>query len=285
MSEAVLNRETAPASAHSSALSRSVGRIGAMILRYWWLLVGSWPRILSVIYWPVVSMVMWGFVQQYIQRAGSSTMSAAMSFLIGAVILWDILFRGQIGFSMSFFEEIWSRNLGHLLVSPLRLWEFVLALMTASVARAVLSLVPASLLAIWMFNFSVYSMGFALGLFFLALIMFGWALGLFVSGLVMRFGQSAEEIAWGIVFTILPLCGVYYPTTILPPAIRWLSYALPPKYIFDAMRSILRDQHFDMQLLFASFGLDVVYIGLAAAAFLFFLGQAREKGILLSVGE
>ncbi len=136
-----------------------------------------------------------------------------------------------------------------------------------------------------MFNFSVYGMGPALGLFFLALIMFGWALGLFVSGLVMRFGQSAEEIAWGIVFTILPLCGVYYPTSILPPAIRWLSYALPPKYIFDAMRSILRDQRFDMHLLIASFALDALYIALAASVFLLFLGQARDKGILLSVGE
>lgn len=285
MSEIAINAKEGAAAPETSAASRSLGRIGAMILRYWWLLVGSWPRILSVIYWPIVSMVMWGFVQKFIQSSGANAMSAAMSFLIGAVILWDILFRSQIGFSLSFFEEIWSRNLGHLLVSPLKLWEFVLALMTASIARAVLSLIPASLLAIWLFNFSVYGMGPALGLFFLALIMFGWALGLFVSGLVMRFGQSAEEIAWGSVFTILPLCGVYYPTSILPPAIRWLSYALPPKYIFDAMRSILRDQHFDGGLLIASFSLDAVYIALAAGAFLLFLDQARDRGILLSVGE
>jgi len=285
MSDIALENEGAASALASSAARRSLGRIGAMILRYWWLLVGSWPRILSVLYWPVVSMMMWGFVQKFIQSSGPSAMSTAMSFLVGAVILWDVLFRGQIGFSMSFFEEIWSRNLGHLLVSPLRLWEFILALMTASIARAVLSLIPASLLAIWMFNFSVYAMGPALGLFFLALITFGWALGLFVSGLVMRFGQSAEEIAWGIIFTILPLCGVYYPTTVLPPAIRWLSYALPPKYIFDAMRSILRNQRFDAHLLITAFSLDAVYIALAAGAFRFFLGQARDRGILLSVGE
>jgi ABC-2 type transport system permease protein len=269
----------------SRAVSRSAGRIGAMVLRYWWLLVGSWPRILSLIYWPVVSMVMWGFVQKFIQSSGSSSVTAAMSFLIGAVILWDILFRGQIGFSMSFFEEIWSRNLGHLLVSPLRLWEFIAALTTASFARAVLSLIPASLMAIWMFNFSVWAMGPALALFFLSLIMFGWALGLCVAGLVTRFGQSAEEIAWGIVFTILPLCGVYYPTSVLPGALRWISFGLPPKYVFDAMRQILRTQSFDPNLLVAAYGLDLVYLAFGGFVFLLFLHQARNRGILLSVGE
>jgi ABC-2 type transport system permease protein len=284
MTEAVLQRARAPEFASAGA-ARSLGRIGAMMLRYWWLLVGSWTRVLSVLYWPVVSMMMWGFVQKFIQSSGSSTVTAAMSFLIGAVILWDVLFRGQIGFSMSFFEEIWSRNLGHLLVSPLRLWEFVLALMTASFARALLSIIPSALIANWLFHFSVFAMGFYLALFFLALLMFGWALGLFVAGLVLRFGQSAEEIAWGIVFTLLPICGVYYPTTILPPAIRWLSYGLPPKYIFDAMRGILRDQQVDLGLLIASFSLDAVYLAAAACVFMLFLGQARDKGILLSVGE
>ena len=40
--------------------------------------------------------------------------------LIGAVILWDILFRGQLGFSISFLEEMWARNLGNLMMSPLK---------------------------------------------------------------------------------------------------------------------------------------------------------------------
>ncbi len=41
-------------------------RVGAMVLRYWYLLRSSWPRMLDLIYWPTVQMLMWGFLQIYI---------------------------------------------------------------------------------------------------------------------------------------------------------------------------------------------------------------------------
>lgn len=268
----------------TSEIAASLNRIGAMLLRYWFLIRGSWPRVFSLMYWPTVSMLMWGFIQKFLMDQGGP-MAQAVGFLIGAVILWDVLFRGQLGFSLSFFEEIWSRNLGHLLVSPLRAHEFILALMASSFLRCLISVVPASLIAIILFDFSVYAMGLALGAFFFSLMVFGWALGLLVAGLVMRFGQSAEEIAWAIVFAILPLCGVYYPTRVLGEPLHALSFALPPKYVFDAMRDILQNQAFDPRLLGAAFALDLVYLALGLAAFLFFLDRARVRGMLLAVGE
>ena len=60
----------------------------------------------------------------------------AGGIFIGAVLLWDILFRGQLGFSISFLEEMWSRNLGNLMISPLRPIEFVCALMIMSLDPA-----------------------------------------------------------------------------------------------------------------------------------------------------
>ena len=40
--------------------------------------------------------------------------------LLAAVMLWDVLFRSQLGVTLSFLEEMWSRNLANLFVSPLR---------------------------------------------------------------------------------------------------------------------------------------------------------------------
>jgi len=96
----------------------SVHRIGAMILRYWYLLLSSWPRLLELLYWPVMQVVTWGFLQTYIAQ-NANFFARAGGTLIGAVILWDILFRGQLGFSISFLEEMWARNLGNLMMSPL----------------------------------------------------------------------------------------------------------------------------------------------------------------------
>src|ERR1700741_4284262 len=140
---------TAPAA--SAAFSPR--RVAAMVLRYWYLLRSSWPRLLDLIYWPAVQMLMWGFLQLYIsQNAGSFFVRAGGTF-IGAVLLWDILFRGQLGFSLSFLEEMWSRNLGNLMMSPLRPFEFIAALMVMSVVRLAIGAVPVTLLAIAFFGF------------------------------------------------------------------------------------------------------------------------------------
>ena len=47
-------------------------------------------------------------------------MAQAFGVLLAGVLLWEMLFRGQIGLALSFLEEMWARNLGNLFVSPLR---------------------------------------------------------------------------------------------------------------------------------------------------------------------
>src|SRR5436305_1276431 len=125
-------------------------RVGAMVLRYWFLLRSSWPRMLELIYWPAVQMLMWGFLQLYISTNAGFFARAGGTF-IGAVLLWDILFRGQLGFSISLLEEMWARNLANLMISPLRPIEFVIALMIMSVVRLSLGAVPVTFLAIAFF--------------------------------------------------------------------------------------------------------------------------------------
>src|ERR1700677_3543975 len=127
-------------------------RIAAMVERYWYLLRSSWPRLLELIYWPAVQMLMWGFLQLYIAQNAGFFARAGGTF-IGAVLLWDILFRGQLGFSVSFLEEMWSRNLGNLMMSPLRPFEFIAALMVMSLVRLAIGAIPVTFLAIAFFGF------------------------------------------------------------------------------------------------------------------------------------
>src|SRR5436305_7800260 len=133
-------------------------RINAMVLRYWYLLMSSWPRLLELIYWPALQIITWGFLQSYIAQ-NDSFFARAGGTLIGAVILWDILFRGQLGFSISFLEEVWARNLGNLMMSQLTPVEFLLALMPMSVIRLAIGIIPMTLLALVFFHFNVYSLG------------------------------------------------------------------------------------------------------------------------------
>jgi ABC-2 type transport system permease protein len=259
-------------------------RIGAMVLRYWYLLRSSWSRLLDLVYWPAVQMLTWGFLQIYVdQNAGF--FARAGGVFIGAVLLWDILFRGQLGFSVSFLEEMWARNIGNLMMSPLRHYEFVAALMIMSLVRLAIGTVPVSLLAIAFFGFNLYGLGLALALFFLNLILTSWAVGLVTSGLVLRNGLGAENMAWTIMFLFLPLACVYYPVATLPHWLQWASWLLPPTYVFEGMRALLLDQAFRADLMLQAFVLNVVWFAAAVVVFLKLLQSARVHGSLLQTGE
>jgi ABC-2 type transport system permease protein len=265
-------------------MNGSVRRIGAVVLRHWYLISGSLPRLLELCYWPMVQMILWGFIQKFLNTQ-SAYFAQAAGLLLAAVMLWDVLFRGQISLAISFFEEVYSRNLGHLLATPLRPWEYILSLMAASAIRTIIGIVPASLLAIWFFGFSVYSLGFALALFFFSLIAFGWSIGLFVSGLVLRYGLGAESFAWAFIFALAPLSGVYYPTSILPHWLQFLSAVLPASYIFNGMRAILLHETVRWDLLAVAGALNLFWLAAGVTAFLWFHQAARERGTLLQLGE
>jgi len=259
-------------------------RVAAMMLRYWYLLRSSWPRLLDLVYWPTVQMLTWGFLQYYIATNAGFFARAGGTF-IGAVLLWDILFRGQLGFSISFLEEMWSRNIGNLMMSPLRPSEFITALMVMSVVRLSIGAVPVTLLAIAFFGFNLYALGLALVAFFFNLMLTSWAIGIFVSGLILRNGMGAENFAWSIMFLFMPLTCVYYPVTTLPVWLQPVAWLLPPTYVFEGMRSLLIDKVFRPDLMLDALGLNLVLFAAGVAGFLALLRSARRHGSLMQTGE
>lgn len=266
------------------ALDISPSRVAAMVRRYWYLLRSSWPRLLDLIYWPAVQMLMWGFLQLYVAE-NAGFFARAGGVFIGAVLLWDILFRGQLGFSISFLEEMWSRNLANIMMSPLRPVEFIAALMIMSVVRLLIGMIPVSLLAIAFFGFNLWGLGLALAAFFANLIFTSWAIGIFVAGLLLRNGLGAESMAWTIMFLFLPLTCVYYPVDVLPGFLQVVAWALPPTYVFEGMRALIIDHVFRADLMIQSLAFNVVLFAAASFAFLKLLQSAREQGTLLQTGE
>ncbi len=146
-------------------------------MRYLYLLKSSWPRALELVYWPTMQMILWGFTSQFLMT-NSAYVARAAGVLLGAVLLWDVMFRGQLGVSVSFLEELWSRNLGQLFITPLRPSEWALSLVAMSLVRVLIGMVPAALLAIPLYHYSIFTLGLPLIAFFTLLLVMGWALGL-----------------------------------------------------------------------------------------------------------
>jgi len=237
-----------------------------MLLRYLYLLRSSWPRTLEMLYWPTLQMLIWGFMSQFLY-SNSSYVFRAFGVLLAAVMLWDVLFRGQLGLSMSFLEEMWARNLGHLFVTPLRPYEWVLSLLSMSMIRVLLGILPAALLAIPLYHYSIFAMGLPLLAFFVALLIMGWALGLAICGLILRQGMGAEGLAWTVVFTLSPISCVYYPVSTLPGWLQHAAWALPSTYVFEGMRTVLFTGVFRSDYFFTALVLDTSMWGWAPPSF------------------
>lgn len=266
------------------ALVLSLRRIRAVCRRHMYLLLRSWPRLVSMAYYPTVTMILWAFVTLYLAPTNSFLQSAP-GFFIGAVLLWDVLFRGQLGVSLTFVEEIYSRNLGNLFVSPLRLHELVIGQLALSVLRTLIGVGGACLFAWLLFRYSIFSMGLPLVAFFSGLLVFGWAIGLAVSAMLLRFGLGAEELAWAAIFLIAPVSGVYYPIDVLPAPLQAIAHMIPAAHVFEGMRGVLLRGVFDATLLWQALGLDAVYLGVGVVLFALSVQGARRRGTLLQMGE
>lgn len=259
-------------------------RVGALLLRQLYVLRSSWPRLLELAYWPTVQMILWGFVTLFFMQH-SSWVAQAAGVLISAVLLWDVLFRSNLGVSVTFMEEMWARNLSSLFASPMRPHELVVSLAIMSLIRTVISVLPAMLLAPPLFGVSVFALGLPLAAFFANLLLFGWCIGLVVAALVLRLGLGAESLAWVVVFALAPVSGVYYPIDVLPHWLQPVAWSLPSAYVFEGMREVLFEGRFRLDLLAAGAGLNVVYVALATAFFLYICRVARQRGLLLQQGE
>jgi ABC-2 type transport system permease protein len=267
----------------------SAKRVGAMLLRYGYMLRATRTRILDIVYWPFVQMLTWGFLQTYLVQAGAlqspGGAGQAAGTLIGAILLWDILLRGQQGFSFSFIEEMWSRNLPNILMSPLRPAEFVLSLILMSLIRLAVGVLPVTLFAILFFGFNLWALGVAFGAFFVVLMFFAWSVGLLVSGLLLRLGLGAENLVWSLMFIVQPLGAVYYPVTTLPGWLQPICWTLPPTYVFEGLRAALIDHVVRWDLMAQGFAIDAFLFTLASIAFGLLLKSARRAGTLLQTGE
>jgi len=260
-------------------------RVWGLMYRHLALYRRSWPRLLELMYWPVLQMVVWGFVTAYLAGTQGGPAAIAAGALLGGVLLWEITLRSQMGFAISFLEEVWSRNLGHLFVSPLKPWEMLAGLAAMSLLRTLVGVLPAMGLAFGLYGFGLWSLGPVLVLYFALLMVMGWAVALAVTALILRHGAGAEALAWGVMFGIAPFTAVFYPVSVLPEWLQPVALAIPAAHVFEGMRAALLDGRIALDHLLWAFLLNGVWLAVAAWIFLAQFHQARVRGALLNIGE
>lgn len=242
-----------------------LSRTLALLERQWYLLRGSPTRIVPLFGFVAIDILLWGFITRYLDTTARDVDFVAS--LLGAVVFWDYCVRVLHGVTMTFFEDVWSRNFLNIFASPLALSEYLAGQVLSSLFTSALGLLGMVLVASLVFGWSIGVYGVAAVPFVLVLFLFGIAMGILGASVILRWGPSAEWFVWPIPAIIAPFGGVYYPISTLPAWMQPIAHVLPVPYVFEALRAIAAGQPFQPLSLALGFGIALLYV--VAACWLF----------------
>lgn len=253
--------------------------VRALVLKYAYICSRNTFRAMDVFFWPVMDLLVWGFLTIYMLKV-SAAVPSAITFLIGAIIMWNILYRSQQVVCVSFLDDVWSRNLLNIFAGPVRIREYVASACLMGLLQSVVVLVILAAIAAMFYSFNVLNLGLHLGALFANLLFMGWAAGIATTGIIVRWGPPAEALAWAIPFLLQPFSAVFYPVSILPQWMQPLAYIVPASHVFEGMRELLATGTMAEHHFWCALGLNVVYMILSCLIFRSFFEEARRKGLL-----
>lgn len=255
----------------------SYKRVYAVFLRQFLLMRHSLPRILQIFYWSTFDLFIWGVITKYLGGIGGEKFGF-LTILIGAIILWNFFTRVMAGITVSFLEDIWSRNFINLFTSPLSIGEYIAGLTLVSAMNTFLSITVMSALAWFFMSYNIFQFDFYLLPFIFTLFISGWSLGIIATSTILYFGPAVEIFVWTLPTFIMPFAGVFYPVEALPEIFQPIARLLPISYVFEGMRQVVNGGVFDVNIFIYALVLSLIYF-LAAIAILY-----KVYGAVLRLG-
>ena len=254
-------------------------RVRAMVRRQYYVQRRSPQRWFDLFIWPMVDTVIWGSIGAYVAQQGGASGSAT-PYMLSGILLMHVVYQSNVSMATGFMDETWSRNLLNLMVSPLREIELLAGLMVVSAARLVAGLGAVALAAALLFSFNVTSAGWGLIPVIAVLMLVGWTIALLVMALVLRFGDGAEILCWGLLFVIIALSGAFYPVDAMPGLLQPVGRLLPSTHAFEAARRLLDGQAMPWGLIAQAAAGVVVAVPAAATVLWRTLHLFRARGYI-----
>lgn len=213
-------------------------RVRTIVRRHFYVLWRSPHRWFDLVGWPIVDILVWGALGAFVAQE-NDTSRAGTPYLLAGIMLFHVLYQTQIAVATGFMEETWSRNLLNLMTTPLREIEYAVGLAAYALIKLVMGMTAVTLAALLFFGFNLGEVGWALVPIAAVLMISAWGMSQFVIGLLLRYGQSAEILAWGTLFVVMALSGVFNPVSTLPGALQPAARLLPTTHAFIAARTVL----------------------------------------------
>ena len=252
--------------------------IRALLLKYWYITKNRLDRMFDVFYWPLMSLLIWGFTTHYLK---DFTGNFIINILVGGTVLWVFFHRAQQDITTYILEDFWSRNLYNLFSSPMKWSDMIGSIIIFGLIRATITFFFLAALAWILFAFNIFGAGiFAIALFASGLVLFGWVIGILISSLIFVYGLRIQVFAWSFAWLIQPFSAVFYPLAAMPVWIQRISIVFPTTHIFEGMRHAFHTGEIMWKNMGYAFGLNIILLLLACWVFKKSVDLSRKKGLL-----
>ncbi|MBI3385765.1 ABC transporter permease [Candidatus Gottesmanbacteria bacterium] len=254
-------------------------RIWAIILKFWFDTKRDMFRLFDVFWWPAFELFVWGLLSTYLTKMSGGSINFVLLFLAG-MIFWSFFDRASRDISRSMMEEIWNRNLPNIFSTPLTLTEYIVGVLAVATTKLIIGGVFLLVLATVFYGYQITSLGWFFPIAMVGLMLFGWSVSFIIQAMVLRYGHTIEVFIWAVAIFLQPFSCVFYPVTALPGWAQIVARALPPMYLFEAMRAIIVGLPVRTEDIVVSFGLNAVYLVLSIVYFYRTFRQAKVNGLL-----
>jgi len=247
-----------------------------MLLNNYYITTSSADRLFDVLYWPVLDILIWGFMTYFI--SGISEVNI-LSFVLGGLLLWVFIWRSSQDFVIYVLENFWSRNIYHLYATPLRDSEMIVSLGILGISRSFIAFLLMNLISFALYQFNIFSFNLLHAAAFIGILMiFAWGIGLLITSFIFRFGTRMQILAWSTIWIIQPFSCIFYPLSALPTWAAKIAIVLPTTHVFEGLRASLAGQPLSTGSLLYALGFSIVFLIFSSWVIVRAIKVARSKG-------
>ena len=253
--------------------------IWAIALRHIRLWMKDFNLILITLYWPLLDVLIWGFLGSWMQKAQQTNADYSAIFLF-CILLWQVNSRAAIVTVSSFLEEIWSFNLINMFSMPLRIGEWICGVALFNFLLSIINALYCISLIVLFYKISILLSLKILIIFGPPLFISGIWLGFTSLHVIAYFGKRAQELSWIIAWFFAPLSGAFYPIDVFPSWIQKISYLFPMTYIFEGLRNYLMHGINPTHHVIVAYALAIPYASIAIGIFVLIFNRTKVKGLV-----
>jgi len=232
-------------------------------------------RLAEFLYFPITTVILWGLFSNFVKDLALE--AGLVVFVVN--IFWTFAYLAQSTVNMQMNEDSWSGSMKQIMITGLSEFEYLFARVISSTIVSLLVIAIMLGLAYYGFGLMLLTTNFS-SILLLTLITLVGSIGLaiLVAALIFLAGIEYAFLGWTANQVFLLLSAPFYPSTIYPPVMQPVVWAMPFTAVFENVRFLVSNGAIDGALLNLGIITAFAYVLLSLPLYYFVFKYAKKTG-------